>query len=680
MRLRHFAVFGLLLTSPFLSTLLAADLPKPFITGLKNPESACLGRDGLIYVTEIGDFNKDGDGLISVIKDGKASSFASGMDDPKGIVAGPDAFYVTDKTKVLKVDLTGKVTTIIAPEKFPTKPIFLNDIELDRENGLLYISDSGKDEAGGAVYRLDIRLNKVELIVDAKRLPGLKTPNGLVMDGASHLMLLDFGSGILHRIKLADFSSTKVADGFEGGDGLVWDKHGQFFISSWKTGKVWGIARPGQKDVLMTKFEMSAADMCLDASGQNLLVPDMTAGTLTALPTVIAGAEVDKTTLGIKTELAFPKLEFTGWRPEDENGRGTPLRPILLTHAGDGTNLLYVPTQQGVIHAFPNDNAATKTEVFLDIKDRVKYSDMQNEEGFLGLAFHPKFKQNGEFFVFYTDVKSKMANVVSRFKVSKTDPKKADPASEEVIIRFEKPFWNHDGGTIAFGPDGYLYITHGDGGAGNDPHENGQNLKTLLGKVLRLDIDHKADGKNYSIPKDNPFVGKDAAPEVWCYGLRNVWRMAFDRTTGQLWAADVGQNLYEEIDILTAGGNYGWNLREGLHPFGKKGVDVRSDLIEPLWEYHHDLGKSITGGLIYRGKSLPELVGSYIYADYITGQIYALTYDAKQKRAVANRQLQSTGIPIISFGEDAAGEVYTLVVAQNGKGISRLVKAAPAAK
>jgi hypothetical protein len=680
MRLRHFAVFGLLLTSPFLSTLLAADLPKPFITGLKNPESACLGRDGLIYVTEIGDFNKDGDGLISVIKDGKASSFASGMDDPKGIVAGPDAFYVTDKTKVLKVDLTGKVTTIIAPEKFPTKPIFLNDIELDRENGLLYISDSGKDEAGGAVYRLDIRLNKVELIVDAKRLPGLKTPNGLVMDGASHLMLLDFGSGILHRIKLADFSSTKVADGFEGGDGLVWDKHGQFFISSWKTGKVWGIARPGQKDVLMTKFEMSAADMCLDASGQNLLVPDMTAGTLTALPTVIAGAEVDKTTLGIKTELAFPKLEFTGWRPEDENGRGTPLRPILLTHAGDGTNLLYVPTQQGVIHAFPNDNAATKTEVFLDIKDRVKYSDMQNEEGFLGLAFHPKFKQNGEFFVFYTDVKSKMANVVSRFKVSKTDPKKADPASEEVIIRFEKPFWNHDGGTIAFGPDGYLYITHGDGGAGNDPHENGQNLKTLLGKVLRLDIDHKADGKNYAIPKDNPFVGKDAAPEVWCYGLRNVWRMAFDRTTGQLWAADVGQNLYEEIDILTAGGNYGWNLREGLHPFGKKGVDVRSDLIEPLWEYHHDLGKSITGGLIYRGKSLPELVGSYIYADYITGQIYALTYDAKQKRAVANRQLQSTGIPIISFGEDAAGEVYTLVVAQNGKGISRLVKAAPAAK
>lgn len=680
MRLRHIAVFGLLLTSPFLSTLLAADLPKPFITGLKNPESACLGRDGLIYVTEIGDFNKDGDGLVSVIKDGKASSFATGMDDPKGIVAGPDAFYVTDNTKVLKVDLTGKVTTLIAPENFPTKPIFLNDIELDRENGLLYISDSGKEGAGGAVYRLDIRLNKVDLIVDAKRLDGLKTPNGLAMDGASHLMLLDFGSGILHRIKLADFSSTKVAEGFKGGDGLTWDKHGQLFITSWESGQVWGIARPGQTPVPLTKFEKSAADSCLDVTGQNILIPDMLAGTLTALPAVIKGAEVDKTPLGIKTELAFPNLEFTGWSPEDSNGRGTPLRPILLTHAGDGSNTLYVPTQQGVIHGFPNDNAATKTEVFLDIKDRVKYSDMQNEEGLLGLAFHPKFKQNGEFFVFYTDLKSKMANVVSRFKVSKTDPKKADPASEEVIIRFEKPFWNHDGGTIAFGADGYLYVTHGDGGNANDPHENGQNLKTLLGKVLRLDIDHKADGKNYAIPKDNPFVGKDAAPEVWCYGLRNVWRMAFDRTTGQLWAADVGQNLYEEIDILTAGGNFGWNLREGLHPFGKKGVDVRPDLIEPLWEYHHDLGKSITGGLIYRGKSLPELVGSYIYADYITGQIYALTYDAKQNRVVANRQLKSTGIPIISFGEDAAGEVYTLVVAQNGKGISRIVKAAPAAK
>ncbi len=484
--------------------------------------------------------------------------------------------------------------------------------------------------------------------------------------------------GILYRIKLEDFSAEKIAEGMEGGDGITWDKTGgQLFVSSWLNGHVWGIPRPGEKPVLLTDKFAQSADTCLDASGLHLIVPSMKDGTLTALPTTIPGWEVDKTPLAIKTEIAFPNLQWTGWTGED-NGIPAPLRPILLTHAGDKTNEIYVPTQQGVIHRLANSDATTKTEIFMDITDRVRYIDKQNEEGLLGMAFHPQFMTNGEFFVFYTDVKSKMANKVSRFRVSKTDPKKGDPASEEEIIRFEKPFWNHDGGTIAFGPDGYLYITHGDGGLFNDPKENGQNLKSILGKVLRLDIDHKANGKNYAIPKDNPFVEtKDAAPEIWAYGIRNIWRMAFDRGTGRLWAGEVGQNLYEEIIILKSGGNYGWNLREAYHPFGKKGVNVTPGLIDPIWEYHHDVGKSITGGFVYRGKKLPELTGMYLYADYVSSHVWALNYDAKLGRVTANREISSANVPILSFGEDAEGEPYLLTFTQSGKGIYRLVKSEP---
>jgi len=659
------------------SPLFAADLPKPLVTGLKNPESVCLGADRLMYVTEIGEFGTDGDGQVSVINDGKAAPFATGLDDPKGIVTWENAFYVTDKTRVVRIDQNGKATTFVASDAFPTPPQFLNDIALEPEGGTLFVSDSGDLKGmGGAVFRIDLKSKKVELVVDAKRLPGLHTPNGLAFDGASHLLLLDFGSGVLQRIKLADSSAQKIADGFDGGDGLAWDKFGRLFITSWKTGKVWGIPRPGQKPVLMQEGFEQAADLCLDAGGRNLLIPDMKGGTLTALPAVIPGWEVDDSPLAIGTEIAFPKLEWTGWSPESDSGLVTPLRPILLTHAGDGSNRVFVPTQQGVIHAFRNDDAATNTTVFLDITPRVRYTEKENEEGLLGLAFHPKFKTNGEFFVFYTDSKAKLTNIVSRFRVNKFDPNRADPASEEVLLRFEKPYWNHDGGTIAFGPDGYLYITHGDGGAFNDPHENGQNLTTLLGKVLRIDVDRKDKGKPYAIPKDNPFVGKkDVAPEIWAYGLRNIWRMAFDRKTGQLWAGDVGQNLYEEIDILKAGGNYGWNLRESLHPFGVKGVDVKANLIEPIWEYHHDIGKSITGGVVYRGKKVPELAGAYLYADYITARIWALWYDAAKGRVVANREIKSPGIPIISFGEDEAGEAYFTIVTPNGQGIYRFVKA-----
>ena len=344
---------------------------------------------------------------------------------------------------------------------------------------------------------------------------------------------------------------------------------------------------------------------------------------------------------------AFPKLRIN--------------RPILVTNAGDGSGRLFVPSQLGTIYVMPNDQAVEEPAVFLDFSDHVVYQDKENEKGFLGMAFHPKYRENGEFFVYYTPTGTPKPHtaIVSRFRVSKDDPNKADPASEEEILRIEHPFWNHKGGTLAFGPDGYLYIAVGDGGLANDPYGNGQNLKTLLGKILRIDVDHHDADKKYAVPKDNPFVADgQARGEIWAYGLRNPWRIAFDRQTGTLWCADVGQDLWEEIDLITKGGNYGWNLREGVHKFGPKGVAARGDLIEPIWEYHHETGKSITGGHVYRGKKFPQLAGCYLYADYVSGKVWALKYDEAAKKVVANYSIAGNIMPIMSFGEDEQGESY----------------------
>jgi glucose/arabinose dehydrogenase len=660
--------------------------PKPMVTGLKNPESVCVGPgpDRKVFITTIGEFDKDGDGAVMVVEPGgKAVPFVTGLDDPKGIACYQKWLFLTDKTKVLRIDATSKsprAEVFAAAAKFPTPPIFLNDIAIDPENGSIYVSDSGKEGRGGAVYRLHPRTGSVSLVADAKKLPGLHTPNGLANDGMSFLLLADFGTGILHRVNLTNGTSEKVADGFDGADGVTWDFYGRLFVSSWKTGKVFVIGKPGDKPVLAAEGFKSAADTCLDPSGRFILVPDMLAGTLTAIPAQVPGAEVDESPLPLKSEIAFADLKWTGWTPETADGKPNHLRPIVLTHAGDGSNRVFVATQHGVIHVFPNDPKATETKVVLDIQERVQYDDRTNEEGLLGVAFHPRFKETGEVFIYYTPKRNKpgeeMANVVSRFRLDKTDPSKLDPASEEQILKYSKrPFWNHDGGTIVFGPDGYLYVVHGDGGAANDPFENGQNLKTWFGKILRIDINARDPGKNYAVPKDNPFVGRaDALPEIWAYGVRNPWRIAFDKKTGKLWAGDVGQNLYEEIDIIEKGGNYGWNRRESFHPFGPKGSGPAKEFIEPIWEYHHDVGKSITGGTVYRGAVLPELEGYYVYADYVSSRIWGLKYDESAKRVIANRPIGDPNKPVLSFGEDEKGELYFLVVAPNGRGIYRFVK------
>lgn len=362
----------------------------------------------------------------------------------------------------------------------------------------------------------------------------------------------------------------------------------------------------------------------------------------------IGSAQLADTPSRYQVVRAFPNLRLN--------------RPIVLTHPGDGTDRLVVASQLGKIQIMPNKQDVTEEnlKLFCDLESQLVYTKEENEEGLLGLAFHPKFRENGEFFVHYTRKDAPPhTSVVSRFRTSKESPDTADPATEEELIRIPQPFWNHNGGGLAFGPDGYLYIALGDGGKRDDPFGNGQNLETLLGSILRIDVNRKDAGKNYAIPRDNPFVNRTkAAPEIYAYGFRNVWGMSFDKVTGSLWVADVGQDLWEEIDIVTKGGNYGWNLREAAHKFGKKGSEPDENLIDPVWEYHHEVGKSITGGVVYRGKKTPFFVGCYFYADYITGRVWALKYDEQQRQFIANYSLKADLMPYIAFGTDMHDEVY----------------------
>jgi len=336
---------------------------------------------------------------------------------------------------------------------------------------------------------------------------------------------------------------------------------------------------------------------------------------------------------------AFPGLSFS--------------RPVDLQNANDGTDRLFVVEQAGRILVFQNSSVVSSSKTFLDIQDRV--NDVGGEEGLLGLAFHPDYASNGFLYVNYT-AQSPRRTVISRFSTDPANPDSADPATELIVLQFDQPFTNHNGGQLSFGPEGYLYIATGDGGSGGDPQNNAQNLNSLLGKILRIDVYSSSSGMNYGIPPDNPFTGTGFREEIYAYGLRNPWRFSFDPVTNALWTGDVGQDTKEEIDIIERGRNYGWRIMEGSLCFNPPAACDTSGLTLPVWEYGHDLGESVTGGFVYRGSDLPSLVGSYIYGDYSSGRIWMLQYGGVQ--FVTNTLLVDASINISSFGIDEDSELY----------------------
>jgi len=338
---------------------------------------------------------------------------------------------------------------------------------------------------------------------------------------------------------------------------------------------------------------------------------------------------------------AIPDAASLAWTPLGSSFT----RPVLVTNAGD--ERLFVVEQRGVIWILQGGERLV--EPFLDIRAQVE--DRGNEQGLLGLAFHPDFAHNGAFYLDYTGAGG--ATHIVRYGLS-TDPNRADPASENLLLKIDQPYANHNGGVLAFGPDGYLYIGTGDGGSAGDPQGNGQRLDTLLGKILRLDVDH---GDPYAIPPDNPFAGGGGRPEIWAYGLRNPWRIAFDPLTGDLYIGDVGQGSMEEVDFQPAGApggeNYGWNVREGTLAYSGPAA---ANMIDPVAEYDHSQGCSITGGVVIRDSRLPEWSGVYLYGDFCSGQVWGLRPDGHGDWQHA--RLWASGFQISSFGVDAAGRVY----------------------
>ena len=324
--------------------------------------------------------------------------------------------------------------------------------------------------------------------------------------------------------------------------------------------------------------------------------------------------------------------------------------PVFITHAGDNSGRLFIIEKPGRVRIF--QDGTLQPEPFLDITSRV--GSQGNEQGLLGLAFHPEVSKNGYFYIYYTDLNGD--TVVSRFNLSTNDPNRADPGSETRLLCIPQPFQNHNGGMLAFGPDGYLYIGTGDGGSAGDPQGNGQSLDTLLGKILRIDVN---GGEPYAIPSSNSFEG-GILPEIWAYGLRNPWRFSFDRLTGNLFIGDVGQNQWEEVDYLPAGSpagmNFGWNVYEGNHPYADGQLSGTSQDARPVAEYDHSQGCSVTGGYVYRGSQMPAWQGVYLFGDYCSGSVWGLVQESNGNWQ--QEQLFENVGRISSFGEDQDGELY----------------------
>lgn len=341
--------------------------------------------------------------------------------------------------------------------------------------------------------------------------------------------------------------------------------------------------------------------------------------------------------------------------------------PLGLEQPNDGSNRLFVVEQGGTIRIV--QNGTILPQLFLNISSKVVAG---GEMGLLGLTFHPDFQQNGKFYVNYVRSQSgQIQSVIAEYTASPANANTVDPASERILLTVDQigNFPNHKAGQLAFGPDGFLYFGLGDGGSEGDPFGHGQNTQTLLGKMMRIDVNATSPGLQYRIPPDNPFVSGGGLPEIWAFGFRNPWRFSFDRPTGRLFAGDVGADSFEEVDIVQKGENYGWNIMEGFHCFNPPSGCNMTGLTLPIAEYSHAEGNAVIGGFVYHGPSIPTLQGAYVFGDLGTGKIWAL--QETSPNVFTRTLLATTGKTISSFGQDLSGELY--LVDYGGGSVFRIV-------